>query len=204
MVIGDIYSTIKNGDLKIMSKLKNRKVKVRFVNTGFELYAGYANIVSGKVKDKLKPSIFDVGFIGEGKYTARDKTGIIRAYQTWHKNNPTYKNCSVCEEWHNFQNFAKWFYDNYPNDDLKYELDKDIKVEGNKVYSPDTCLFVTKKENLRKAHLKNHAFTSPDGLLVKVSDLVGFCEERNLNYRSMARVSLGVVKKHRNWTIGKV
>ena len=216
MIIGDIYCTVKSGDLEIIGKLKNRKVKVRFVDTGLELYAGYANILSGKVKDKLKPSVFGVGFIGAGNYSARDNSGSTRVYQTWHgiiersyseefqKNNHTYKGCTVCDEWHNFQNFAKWFDDNYPCDDLRYELDKDIKIDGNKIYSPDTCLFVTKKENLRKAHLKEHVFKCPEGNLIKVDDLVGFCEERNLNYRSMARISLGVVKKHRNWTIGKV
>jgi len=31
---------------------------------------------------------------------------------------------------------------------VTYQLDKDIKVQGNKLYSPDTCLFVTQEQNL--------------------------------------------------------
>jgi len=52
---------------------------------------------------------------------------------------PTYKGCRVCDEWLTFSNYAKWFKDNYV---LGCELDKDIKVKGNKTYSPSTCLFI--------------------------------------------------------------
>ncbi|ALY07069.1 hypothetical protein VmeM32_00078 [Vibrio phage vB_VmeM-32] len=63
---------------------------------------------------------------------------------------PTYIDCSVCDEWHYFQNFATWYYDNYPKDGIseKYQLDKDLKVNGNKIYSPETCLFVSHAVNL--------------------------------------------------------
>jgi hypothetical protein len=60
----------------------------------------------------------------------------------------TYKNCSVCEEWHNFQNFAKWYDENYyqvPREQMN--LDKDILHKGNKIYSPDNCVFVPKMIN---------------------------------------------------------
>lgn len=57
---------------------------------------------------------------------------------------PTYKGCSVCEEWHLFSNFKKWFDDNYK---VGYALDKDIIIQGNKVYSPATCCFVPQRIN---------------------------------------------------------
>lgn len=44
-----------------------------------------------------------------------------------YKRYPTYRVCSVTEEWYNFQNFAKWYDENYYEvDDEKMELDKDI------------------------------------------------------------------------------
>jgi hypothetical protein len=52
---------------------------------------------------------------------------------------PTYKKVTVCTEWLTFSNFAKWYEEYYVEG---YHLDKDIKVKGNTVYSPDTCLFV--------------------------------------------------------------
>ena len=51
---------------------------------------------------------------------------------------PAYIGCSVCEEWLCFQNFAE-FYINHPSYGLGYNLDKDLLVKGNKVYSPETC-----------------------------------------------------------------
>lgn len=65
---------------------------------------------------------------------------IRRCYSEYHKKyGPTYKDCSVCEEWRYLSNFKKWFDENYIEGS---HLDKDILVQGNKVYSPDTCCFV--------------------------------------------------------------
>lgn len=57
---------------------------------------------------------------------------------------PTYIGCSVCEEWLIFSNFKRWFDKNYIKN---YDLDKDILIKGNKVYSPETCCFVPHKLN---------------------------------------------------------
>ena len=56
----------------------------------------------------------------------------------------TYKDCKVCEEWSDYQNFAKWFENNYIEG---WCLDKDILKENNKLYSPETCCFVPKEIN---------------------------------------------------------
>ena len=57
---------------------------------------------------------------------------------------PTYKNCTLDEKWYNFQIFAKWFENNYI---LGHQLDKDILIKGNKIYSPETCCFVPQEIN---------------------------------------------------------
>ena len=57
---------------------------------------------------------------------------------------PTYKDCIVCEEWLTFSNFKSWM------EQQEWEgrqLDKDFLVEGDKVYSPSTCVFVPDKVN---------------------------------------------------------
>lgn len=53
---------------------------------------------------------------------------------------PTYKGCSVSNEWLTFTNFKSWM-EKQDFDGL--ELDKDVLIKGNKVYSPETCMFVT-------------------------------------------------------------
>lgn len=64
------------------------------------------------------------------------------------KKHPTYQEVVVCEEWHNFQNFAKWYYENYYEvNGERMELDKDILYKNNKVYSPETCFIVPQRIN---------------------------------------------------------
>lgn len=53
---------------------------------------------------------------------------------------PCYVGCSVHEDWHNFKEFESWM---LQQDFQGKSLDKDILVFGNKVYGPDTCVFVT-------------------------------------------------------------
>ena len=52
---------------------------------------------------------------------------------------PTYRDCSVCNDWLLLSKFKEWFDANYRTG---MSLDKDILIQGNKVYSPDTCRFV--------------------------------------------------------------
>lgn len=58
---------------------------------------------------------------------------------------PTYKGCSVCEEWKRFSNFKRWM---ETQDWEGKQLDKDLLLPDNKVYSPDTCVFVNQSVNL--------------------------------------------------------
>ena len=66
---------------------------------------------------------------------------VKRCYSTkFQERNPTYIGCSVSEEWKRFSNFRTWMVD---QDWEGMQLDKDLLVEGNKVYSEETCVFVT-------------------------------------------------------------
>lgn len=57
---------------------------------------------------------------------------------------PTYIGCSVSEEWLTFSNFKQWM---ETQDWQGKQLDKDILFKGNKVYSKDTCVFITHMTN---------------------------------------------------------
>lgn len=74
---------------------------------------------------------------------------LERCYsKTSSHNRPTYNGCVVCEEWKYFTNFKKWV-DNQPN--IRWEScepDKDLLVEGNKLYAPHTVAFLPKTVNV--------------------------------------------------------
>ena len=69
----------------------------------------------------------------------------MRCYSVkFQERDPTYKGCSVSEEWKRFSNFRAWMAE---QDWEGKQLDKDLLIEGNKVYSEDTCVFVTSGVN---------------------------------------------------------
>lgn len=117
--------------------------------------------VRGEIRNPYHKSVYGVGYLGIGKYNSRSMNGKIyrvwvgiieRSYSKKEKEKcPTYKNVTICEEWLNFQNFAKWYDNNYPHNikDIKFEVDKDLKQENveNKIYSPETCIIVPKRIN---------------------------------------------------------
>lgn len=122
---------------------------VLIIEDGTCLNVSYSNLTRGKISNPFFKSVYKVGFIGIGKYVSRINGLDTKDYNTWNhmmqrcyspnENQITYKGCTICPEWHNFQNFAKWFEENYIEG---FHLDKDILVKGNKVYSPETCCFV--------------------------------------------------------------
>ena len=70
---------------------------------------------------------------------------LCRCYSyKYQKRFPTYKWCSVSEEWLRFSNFKRWMESQYFEG---MQLDKDLLFAGNKVYSAETCVFVTQKVN---------------------------------------------------------
>ena len=57
---------------------------------------------------------------------------------------PTYKGCTVSDDWHTLSKFRAWM---ATQEWEGNQLDKDILFEGNKIYSPETCVFVTQAVN---------------------------------------------------------
>jgi hypothetical protein len=103
----------------------------------------------------MKRTRLGVGYIGTGIYKGNTKCKVVwnsmleRCYdKKLHERMPCYIGCSVHPDWHNFQNFAKWYEENFdPIKHKGFQLDKDLLVPGNKVYGPDTCCFVPPEIN---------------------------------------------------------
>jgi hypothetical protein len=158
--IGEEHLTLEGDRVEIVNYRGSYDVDVR-LDSGHIFTVQYGHLVRGKVKNPYHPSIFSVGFIGVGNYKTKDGNKHFKSYITWRnilergcselykKEFPSYKDVTVCEEWHNFQIFAKWFEDNYDYDfmDSSWHLDKDILKKGSRIYSPETCAFVPNEVN---------------------------------------------------------
>ena len=155
--IGQEITNIYGSKIKIIDYKNNENVKVLFPKYNYETITTWRTFEKGKLKSPYCPSFYGHGFIGEGQYSYKNNT---KAYSMWQgmlrrcydfkylEKKPTYEQCEVCEEWHNFQNFAQWFEMNYYEiEDSTMNLDKDILIKNNKVYGPDTCLIVPSEIN---------------------------------------------------------
>ena len=103
--------------------------------------------------------VYGVGVYTKGKHKAAENGRHTKAYSAWigmlmrcydndfHLRQPTYVGCRVCNEWLDFQKFATWYHANYPQGEESCELDKDLKISGNKFYSPRACLIVSRVVN---------------------------------------------------------
>lgn len=74
-------------------------------------------------------------------YYRRWSNMLKRCYSpSYQQEQPTYIGCTVCKEWLTFSVFKKWMVQqNWQGN----QLDKDLLMPGNHVYSPDMCVFVT-------------------------------------------------------------
>ncbi len=202
---GRVFKNNEGLEYEVLKYIKVSEVCIEFLESGYKRKVSLGHIKDGKIKDRLHKTYYGVGFLGCGKHT---KGTSRKATQVWtnmlqrcyghYGNHPTYKGCSVVEEWHNFQNFAKWFEENYIEG---YQLDKDIKVEGNKVYGPDTCMFVSKKENTEAALCYKSALVSPSGEVVDIYNFRKTANELALDSSSIVKLIKGKLKTHKGYRL---
>ena len=160
-LLGEEFETNSCGKCVVVDYKGEADVTVKFHDPEYTTICRIGNLKKGNVNNPLYPSVYRKGYIGVGKYSTKD----VKVYKTWcslmlrsydkkfHLSRPTYKDVTVCEEWHNFQNFAGWcysqkFFSFVEKNGRSYHLDKDILVKGNKVYSPETCCFVPNEINV--------------------------------------------------------
>ena len=164
----------------------------------------YCHFIKGKVKNPYKKSVFGVGYIGEGKYSYSEnklpysywRHMLQRCYVKREKYK-TYFDCQVCDEWLNFQNFAKWFYENYYEiEGETVELDKDFLQKGSKVYSPKTCIFIPHSINMFATERGNNYEVGKSGKYYFYTSEFG----RKIHLGTFATIEEGerVLKKRRN------
>ena len=159
---GNLFETNNGGLVKVLSWNSSSDIDVVFINTGYISKVKFGNLCQGTVKDHSIPSTYGVGIVGETVRSMSTERKYL--YGVWVKmlercycekaqfKNPTYKGCTVSDNFKNFSYFHDWCikqigFNQTDANGHQFSLDKDILFKGNKVYSEDTCCFVPREIN---------------------------------------------------------
>ena len=157
--VGVVCKSKSYGDFKIVEYKGCNNVVVEFLETGYQKLCQNKEIKTGAVKDKLLPSVLGVGIVGD-KYNCKINGKYVKEYQLWksmlsrcyndaYKNKyPTYEGCEVSDNFKYYEYFYEWCHNQIGFGIEGFELDKDLPIKGNKVYSESTCVFIPKEINL--------------------------------------------------------
>ena len=130
----------------------------------------YTNFKRRIIKNPYAKIIKGVACIGETS-TVDINGKVLKSREVWGdmikrcydekqlKRRPSYIGVTVCDEWLCYANFKEWYDKNiYEIKDERMQLDKDILIKGNKVYSPETCIFVPQRINTLFREFNNNEF----------------------------------------------
>ena len=161
--VGKVCKSLNSGDFKIVKYNNNRNVEIQFVKTGFKTSVHLVQVKNGSVKDPYLPSVYGVGITGT-KYPTKINGVLTKEYTLWKsmlercysdalkKRCPTYEGCEASDKLKSYEYFYEWCnkqigFGNDGNGN-PFQLDKDLLVKGNKVYSESTCVFIPVEINL--------------------------------------------------------
>ena len=170
--VGKVCKSKSSGDFKILKYNDKKNVEIQFLKTGFETTVELGSIRNGGVKDRYLPSVYGVGVIGD-KYPSKVDGVLTKEYKLWtsmlvrcysdnsKKRRPTYEGCEVSNNFKSYEYFYEWCNKQVGFGVEGFELDKDLLIKGNKVYSEDSCVFIpteinsllVKRENMRGKYL---------------------------------------------------
>ena len=156
--VGKVCKSKLSGDFKILKCNGAKDVEIQFLKTGFETTVQLGSIRNGNVKDPYSPSVYGVGISG-AKYPPTVNGRNTKEYALWYsmlkrcysdkyqKKQPTYEGCEVSNNFKSYEYFYEWCNEQVGFGMDGFELDKDLLIKGNKVYSETTCVFLPQEIN---------------------------------------------------------
>ena len=156
--VGNVFKSLNSGDFKVLKYNDGKNVEIQFLKTGFEAVVQLGSIRNGNVKDPYIPSVCGVGISGT-KYPITINGRNTKEYSLWcdmlrrcysdtyKKKHPTYEGCEVSDNFKSYEYFYEWCQNQIGFGVNGFELDKDLLIKGNKVYSESTCVFTPKEIN---------------------------------------------------------
>lgn len=209
MRIGEI-KTNRNGSQFVIedkdiekSDNKHTYYKIKFLESGYKDSVRSDSIKNGFVKDNLSKSCCGVGMIGyinTREHWKEYKIWEDMIYRCYSQTDKAYKyygakGVVVCDRWHRFDFFFKDISKIHGfNQDLfnqgKLRLDKDILSIENKIYSPQTTMWVSDLTNQKRRtaeyNNRNKKYAIfPDGHTELIVNVTDFCKTYNLHRQNV-------------------
>ena len=160
--VGKVCKSLNSGDFKILKYNGRANVEIQFLKTGYEATVRLGDIRNGNLKDPYSPSVYSIGIVGT-KYPISEGGVLTKEYGLWvrmlercysdayKKKQPTYEGCEVSDKFKSYEYFYEWCHKQIgfgvEGNGNPFQLDKDLLVKGNKVYSENTSVFIPREIN---------------------------------------------------------
>lgn len=146
--VGDVFSCSDGALVTFLGKIDKSFGHFQCVTTQKVFVANMWNVFKGKAKNPYSPVVCGRGFLGQGKFSAKDCS-----YATWtgmlgrvYGNTFTaYTDVYVHHDWHDFQQFSADYHALLTEVSFSNpQLDKDLKAKGRRgtLYSKDSCVLL--------------------------------------------------------------
>ena len=175
-----LYKSKRSGYFRIISEegpSKQDYCMIEFINTKYRKRARKDHVLEGNVRDDSC-----IKYARLGEVTGGDSKKFYRLYKRWdcmmhrcyNPNNMNYKyygaiGVTVCSRWFEFANFIYDVqrlpgYNKFLLNNDDYHLDKDFiqhfTPHNMRMYSPDTCIWMHKKDNIKLSYKLDILFSS--------------------------------------------
>lgn len=173
--LGKTYINNQGLKMKVVNYENSKNITVQF-SDGYIKKSSVQKLLIGQIKNPYYTGVKGVGYVGEGKYKSKINGKMTVEYTVWfsmlkrcydkkyQEKHRTYIGCTMAKEWHNFQNFAEWYNNEWYDIGEKLDVDKDFKVKGNKIYCAENCLIIPSRINRMVRHYKVEKYKNPIGV----------------------------------------
>lgn len=165
-IVGEVFENTKGESYEVLEQLGTSNFKIKFTDSGYETEAKKINIEIGQIKDRSNLNKFKdisgfdhsqnkcVSGVNKTAKALASEKGLLKEYTIWSnivgRCNRGY--AKLHEDFYTFDSWLGWakeqkgFMDKDGNGNL-FQLDSDLFSTDEKMYSPDTCVFIPKEIN---------------------------------------------------------
>ena len=155
---GSVFKTKNYGDVVVLEYNNARDVTIKFLNTGNVRKIATSELKKGEIRDNEAFPVYKVGVMDIPNELKRGQPNP-REYSIWngvrqrcYNENirhltPSYQEAEMSENFKRYSYFKDWCNKQIGFDQDGWQLDKDILIKGNKIYSEDNCCFVPPEIN---------------------------------------------------------